>query len=150
MRTKTAASIRREKRRVILLSVLGFLATLLPLLSLLLLRWERYTAVSGGALRLCLGGGVIALLMLLKVMGKLKLPSRLTVFALSLVLVYLLEALIADLSLILWMAMLGEALDAFLFAPLLRRARERLGRLRQADVTADAVEELLKNYRGGI
>ncbi len=145
----TKKELCRERRRLILLSVGGFLASILPLALLLALRWEKYTAVPGGAVRLCFGGGVIAVLILLKVLGKLKLPSRLTVMVTALVLVYLLEALLFDVTLILWMAILGETLDTFLFSPFLRRTRARMERLRQADVTAGAVEELLKTYVGG-
>lgn len=138
--------LKKDKRKLFFLVLGGFLASTLPLLTLLIIRWEDYTALPGGAVRLCFGGGVIAALILLKVLGKLKLPSRLTVMVVALLLVYLLEAMIADLTLILWVAILGEALDAFLFAPFAKRIRARIAIEKQADATADKVEELLKNY----
>ena len=68
---------------------------------------------------------------------------------LSLVAVYLLEAVLRDLALVLWMATLGEAADAFLFAPFVRRTRKSISIMQQADATADRVEELLKTYVKG-
>ncbi len=141
--------LRSEKRKLFFLCAGGFLASILPLVALLILRWEEYTAVPGGAVRLCFGGAAIAALIAMKVLGKLKLPSRLTVMVIALVLVYLLEAMISDLTLILWTAILGEALDTFLFSPFAKRTRERIAIEKQADATADKVEELLKQYVKG-
>lgn len=139
-----------ERTKLFFLTLFGFLFSILPLAILFALRWEDYvTSVPGGAIRLSLGGGMIAVLILLKVLGKLKLPSRLCVMALSLVAVYLLEAVLRDLALVLWMATLGEAVDAFLFAPLIKRTRKSISIMQQADATADRVEELLKTYVKG-
>lgn len=143
-------TVAREKAKLFFLTLGGFVFSVLPLAILLAVKWEEYvTAVPGGAIRLSLGGGMIAVLILLKVLGKLKLPSRLCVMVIALAAVYLLEAVLADMSLILWMAIIGEATDAFLFAPFARRVRERIGVMKQADATADKVEELLKTYMKG-
>ena len=144
-------SLRGDRAKLFFLCVGGFLSSTVPLLSLLLIKWEEYvTSVPGGAVRLSLGGGIIAALILLKVLGKLKLPSRLCVMVIALGMVYLLEALLSDLSLILWVATAGEAMDAFLFAPFARRVRERIAIAKQADATADRVEEMLKTYVKGV
>lgn len=143
------STLRREKRKLFFLCMGGFLFSTMPLLALLAIKWEEYTALPGGAVRLCFGGGAIVALLALKVLGKIKLPSRLTVMAIALVLVYLLEALLTDLSLILWVALIGEAIDTFLFAPFAKRTRERIKIIKQADATADRVEELLKTYVKG-
>ena len=145
---ETKRKARRERLRIALLTVGGFLFSVLPLASLLLLRWERYTALPAGGVRLSVGGIFIALLLLLKVMGKLKLPSRLTVMTVALILAYLLEALLCDLTLVLWAALIGEALDTLVFSPLLTRARARLSRLTQADATADALASALNFAQG--
>ena len=143
-------SIKKEKTKLFFLVVGGFLASVVPLLVLLAIKWEEYvTSVPGGAVRLSLGGGMIVALILLKVLGKLKLPSRLCVMVIALCMVYLLEALLRDLSLVLWVATAGEAVDAFLFAPFARRVRERITIAKQADATADRVEEMLKTYMKG-
>ena len=139
-----AKRILRERVRRTLLLTGGFLASVLPLAVLFVLRWDRYTALPGGALRLTLGGGMILILLLLKVLGMIRLPSRLTVMVITLVMVYLLKGLLDDLTVILWAAILGEAVDTVIFSPLARAAEARLVRLRQADVTACAVREMMK------
>ncbi|MBE6588819.1 MAG: hypothetical protein E7643_01450 [Ruminococcaceae bacterium] len=149
-KNEKGTSLKKERAKLFFLTVGGFLASVLPLCVLFCVKWETYvTSVPGGAVRLSLGGGLIAVLMLLKVLGKIKLPSRLCVMAISLVFVYLLEAVLSDLSLILWVAIAGEAVDAFLFSPFASRVRERIKLAKQADATADRVEEMLKSYIGG-
>ena len=138
--------LRGLKTKHFFLCVGGFLSSILPLLVLMALKWEDYTDIPGGAVRLCFGGVAVAALVAMKVIGKIKLPSRLTVMVIALLLVYLLEALLADLALILWVAIIGEAVDAFLFAPFAKRMREKISIAKQADATADRVEELLKQY----
>lgn len=145
-----AAPKKRHNRTLLFFLCLGgFLSSVTPLLVLMIVKWDVYTAIPGGSIRLCAGGMFVAALLLYKVMGKAKLPSRLTVFAVALVLSYLLAALLSDLTLILWMSLLGEALDTFLFAPAAKRVRSRIEREKCADATAGRVEELLKNYVGG-
>ena len=142
-------TLRGEKTKHFFLCMFGFLASTLPLAALLCMKWEEYTAEPGSGIKLCFGAVAIVILLALKVLGKLKLPSRVTVMAISLVIVYLLEALLADLTLILFVATIGEAVDAFLFAPFAKRCRARIDRMKQADATADRVEELLKQYTKG-
>lgn len=142
-------TLRGEKTKYFFLCMFGFLASTLPLAALLGMKWDEYTAEPGSGIKLCFGAVVIVILLALKVLGKLKLPSRVTVMAVSLILVYLLEALLADLTLILLVATIGEAVDAFIFAPFAKRCKERIGVMKQADATADRVEELLKQYTKG-
>ena len=142
--------LKKERAKLFFLVTGGFLSSVMPLVVLFFMKWDEYvTAVPGGAIRLSLGGGIIGILILLKVLGKMKLPSRLCVMAVALVMVYLLEAVLRDLSLILWVAIAGEAMDAFLFSPFARRVRERIAIAKQADATADRVEELLRAYMKG-
>ena len=132
--------------RLGVLYVLSFLSTVLPLTILFLSRIDCYVAVPAGGLRLAIGGGLIAFLLALKVLGKLRIPSRLTGFAVALLLCYLLEAVLTDLSLILWAALIGEVIDAWILSPWVKRTRDRLARARQASDTADAIGEVLRKY----
>ena len=142
-------TLRGEKAKYFFLCMFGFLSSTVPLAALLGMKWDEYTAEPGSGIKLCFGAVMIAVLLALKVLGKLKLPSRFTTMVISLILVYLLEALLADLTLILPVATVGEAVDAFIFAPFAKRCKERIGRMKQADATADRVEELLKQYSKG-
>ena len=148
-KTGKKPTLRGEKTKLFFLCVGGFLSSTMPLAALLIMKWEEYTAEPGSGVKLCFGAIAILVLLALKVLGKLKLPSRVTVMAISLVIVYLLEALLADLTLILLVATIGEAVDAFLFSPFAKRCRARIGIMKHADATADRVEELLKQYTKG-
>lgn len=149
LRKEKKKALRKDKTKLFFLYAGGFLSSTLPLLALLLIKWEEYTAIPGGAVRLCFGGGMIVALIALKVLGKIKLPSRITVMAVLLVLAYLLQALLSDLTLILLVALIGDVIDTFLFAPFAKRVCERIAIAKQADATADRVEELLKQYVKG-
>ena len=140
-------TLRRARLCVRLLTAGSFLSATLPLSVLFVLRWESYTAIPAGGVRLAAGGVLIAVLLFLAVLGKLRIPSRLTLTAAALCLTYLLEGVLPELSLILWVMLGGMAVETFVFSPMLRRARERLAILGQSDATADAVGELLRRYR---
>lgn len=116
----------RGRFKLMLLEAGGFLASSLPLVGLLLARWEHYVQVPLGGVRLCFGGGVIVLLLWKKAMGKLRMPRRATVLVLALALSYLLEAMLSELPRILWAALAGELADAWLFARPAARLRARL------------------------
>ena len=146
--TVVSRARRRESRRVFFLSVGGFLSTFLPPALLLLLRWEDYTRVPAGGVRLTVGGLLLAGLLLCRVLGRMPHLSRVTVLALALTLVYLLEGILSELPLILWVTLAGEAVDALVFSPLLKRARERRAMLAQSEMTADAVRAAIGNAEG--
>ena len=143
---KKKPSARALCMRLGVLYMLSFLATTLPLALLFLSRIDRYVAVPAGGVRLALGGGLTVVFLALKVLGKLRMPSRLTAFAVSLLMCYLLEAVLSDLSLILWAALIGEVIDAWILSPWVKRTRDRLARARQASDTADAIGEVLRKY----
>ena len=142
-------TLKGEKGRLFSLYTAGFLASTVPLLTLLIMKWGEYTKEPGTDIKLCFGAVAVVILLALKVLGKLKLPSRFTMMAVALVIVYLLESLLSDLTLILLVATIGEAVDSFLFSPFAKRCKERIERMKQADATADRVEELLKQYTKG-
>lgn len=146
---KKNRTLKGERFRLFFLYTGGFLASTVPLLTLLVMKWGEYTAEPGTGIKLCFGAVAVVILLALKVLGKLKLPSRFTTMAVALVIVYLLESLLSDLTLILLVATIGEAVDSFIFAPFAKRCKSRIERMKQADATADRVEELLKQYTKG-
>lgn len=142
-------TLKRARLRVRLLTLGSFLSVTLPPAILFLLRWEVYTDIPAGGVRLAAGGVAVASLFLLALLGKLRLPSGLTLTAVALVLVYLLEGVLPELALILWVMLGGMAVETLLFSPLLRRAREQRAILSQTNETAGAVETLLRQYVKG-
>ena len=110
--------------KYILLVIGSFLVTCAPLVTVLILKWDVYTAQSyGGTVNLCVGGVLALVFLLLKVVGKLRLPRRIILYALVFAFAVLMEAVLLDLKLLSGMALLGEALDYILFQSALKKYR---------------------------
>lgn len=112
------------KLKYILLVIGSFLVSCAPLATVLVAKWDVYTAHSyGGTFKLCVGGALALIFMVMKVVGKLRLPRRIILFAAVFAFSILLEAVLLDLKLLSGMALLGEALDLMLFQPFLKKYR---------------------------
>ena len=130
--------------RYALLCVASVLATVAPLATVLILNRERYFTEPGQSVKLTVGGVICVILLLLAVLGKLKMPRRVVAVATALLLSWLFGVILEDITLLLAMWLLGEVIDLFIFAPLVRRAREGITIDRAATATAQAVSEALK------
>lgn len=138
----------KDKIKLRSLELGGFLASILPLLAVVAWNWSDYTQSVPAKVKLCCGGVIAAVLILLKVLGKLKLPGDVTVVALVMVLAYLLDALLKDLTLLCGAYLLGFLLERLFFRTPAKRLREKMQIGKQADATAGRVEELLQSYLG--
>lgn len=136
----------KNKVKLFFLGCGGFLASVAPLVTVLVLNRERYIRDAGDGWRLGVGGAIVAVLIFLKVIGKLKPPSHITTVALLMLLSWLLSAVLGDLTLLCAMYLCGEGLERIFFYTPIKRLREKMQMEKQADATADRVEELLKNY----
>ena len=137
------------KRRLFLLSVGSFLVSVAPLLLCVVSNWGKYVKTPSDAVSLALGGMLALIFLLLKVLGKLKMPRRIVFYAAVFAMAYLLEALLDDLVLFSGMALLGEALDLIFFQRALRTTKESILVGKTADATATQVEAIVKKYIGG-
>ena len=138
----------KDKTKLFFLTLGGFFASILPLVAVVAWNWQSYARTVPEAVKLGVGGMIAAVLILLKVLGVLKIPGRVSVVALVMLLSYLLRSLLDDLTLLCFAYLLGEALDALLFARPAKRLREKLQMEKQAKVTADAVGDAIKSYIG--
>jgi hypothetical protein len=118
----------------------------MPLCLLFAFNWDRYTARPTDTVKLCLGGALAAILILLAVLGKLKLPKKAVTLSVLLLLCYLLDAVLPDLMIIIFMALIGELLDLILFRGAIKRTREDILIGRTADATSKQVEDALEKY----
>lgn len=132
---KAGSPLAPLRRRLFFLRAGSFTVSAAPLTVLLILRFPRYAATPGQTVRLGAGCLVLCLFLLLKVLGKLKVPGRVTVFATVFLLSYLLSALLTDLTLLSGAALLGEALDLCLFSAPLAETGAELSAARQALAT---------------
>lgn len=112
--------------KYVIVSLCSYLAFIGPLLITVLLNHERYIKTTGGAVRLSVGGILAALIILLMVLGKMKIPRRIVAAAAICVMSYLLESLLQDLFLLSGMWLLGELIDFLFFRTALERLRKKL------------------------
>lgn len=126
----------------------GFLASVLPLSVVLALNWDRYVQSEAAGVKLGVGALILALLLLFKVLGRLRIPSSVTAITAVMLLSYLLQPILSDLTLLCGAYLVGEILDLVLFRRRAKALREALTSERAADVTVGRVEELLKTYIG--
>jgi len=138
----------KPKMKLFLLQFFGFLVSVGPLAIAFFCNWNRYVTTPTQAVKLGVGGGIVVVLILIKVLGKLKISSSVTVVTVVMVLSYLLQALLADLTFLCGMYLVGEVIDKIFFERSAKRLREQIRIESQADATADRVENLFKTYIG--
>ena len=109
-----------------LLTLMSFIAFVGPLTITVLVNHERYIKTTESAVKLSVGGMMAALIILLMVLGKLKMPRRIVAAAAVCVMSYLLQTLLQDLFLLSGMWLLGELLDFVFFRTGLERLRRHL------------------------
>lgn len=129
--------------------VFSFLASIGPLAVVFTVNFREYVGTVQDAVKLGFGALAVGVFMLLKVLGKLKMPRRVVFFSLCLLFSYLFEAVLRDLMLISFAALLGEFLDYTLFQPRIARMKKARDREAVADATAEKMEEVLSRYIGG-
>ena len=132
------------------LQVASFLASSAPLAICIILNWDKYTGTPDQTVKLCFGGALGALLIALKAVGKLKIPSAIACYGIVFIMAYLLDRILTDLMLLSGMALLGELLDIIFFSKAIKNTREQILVGKTADATATQVEEVFKKYAGRV
>ena len=136
------------KGRLILLEIASFIVSVAPLVVVFAINWDKYAEAPADTVKLCFGGALIVVLLLLKVIGKLRMPSRIVFFGIVFIMAYLLQAVLADILLISGMALAGEVVDCICFQRAIRITRENILVNKTADATTQKVEEVIKKYVG--
>ena len=138
----------KDKLILLGLSLCGFFTSVLPLAIVFWMNREKYFIDTPAKVKLALGGVIVLVFVVLKVLGKVKIPGRITTAVIVMALAYLLEALLNDLMLLTAAYLAGEILDMLFFDAPAKRLREKLQMEKQADVTAGRMEQLLSKYVG--
>ena len=100
---------------------------------------------------MCLGGIICAAIVLLKALGKLKMPSSTVTLGIMLILSYLLRSITDDLIIFSFIALVSDLGDRLLFGLPIKKLRESILIDKGADATAKRVEEIMERYyRGGV
>ena len=132
----------KSKTKLRLMQVGGIVTTFLPIAIAVGVNYEDYFVSKAAGLSLGLGGGLALILMLLSALGKLgKLVDsgfKVSVFVFTFVM--LLEPIVLNLKFLSGMMLLGEALNAMIFAPQVAKYKKKIER----EATASVVKEALR------
>ena len=131
-----------KKFKIPLLYLLSFVLSVLPVLVYFFANADRYFVTVPDRVRLSCGLVCLGVIVFLKVMGKLKMPSRAVLFGLVTVLCYLLERVLNDLIVFSFLALVGEVLDMVCQAFIKKAKEDRLIE-KSAERTAKEVERAL-------
>ena len=107
-----------------------------PVLTYFLMNKDRYLCTKYDAIKLFSGGLILVFMIVLKTLKKLKIPSGVWFFGLICILSYLLAPIIQDLTVISFLALIGEVMDLIVVA-LIEREKKKL-------ITSQTASELKK------
>lgn len=141
--------VTKLKTRLFFLRFFSFLVCVAPLAAILIHNADEYIATVPDAVKLSLGGILIVVFLILKAMGKLAIPRRITGHAIAFGMCYLFASVLPDLVVITGVALASEAADWCVFQPWIKRTKEQLVIEKSADATADKLEGILESYLGG-
>ena len=125
-----------------MLYLLSLALSIAPVTVYALVNWDRYVTTVSEGVRLGCGGAMLLIIVLLKITGRLKMPSRTALFGLVFILSYLLQAVLNDLLILSFLALVGELMDS-LCGIFIRRAREERQRTKNAEATAKEIRKAL-------
>ena len=128
--------------KIVCLYILGFVLSIAPIFTYFILNYDRYVKSTYDGVRLASGGIILACILLVKITGKLKIPSAVSVFGVIFVLSYLLNSIIMDLMIFSFLALLGEICD-MVVQIFIRKERARLVNTKIATETAKEISKIV-------
>ena len=113
-----------KRSKIFILYFLSFAFTIAPLFTYFIINRDSYISTRYDSIKLFSGGLIIAFILLLKSLKKLKIPSGVFLFGLMTVLSYLLAPVIKDLMVISFLALIGELFDVVIQLFIAREKRK--------------------------
>lgn len=131
-----------KKLKIPLLYLLSFALSIFPVAIYFFLNRERYFVTLPERVKLTTGLVCLGVIVLLKVMGKLKTPSRAVLFGLVFILCYLMESVLNDLLVFSFLALVGEIMD-MICQVFVKRAKEEKATEKMAQATTAEITKIL-------
>ena len=131
-----------KRYKIPLLYVLSFVLSVLPVAVYFFANADRYFVTVPDRVRLTVGLVCLLFIVFLKTMGKLRMPSRATLFGFVMVMCYLLGKVLNDLMVFSFLALVGEVLD-MVCQRYIRRAKEEEQLKKSVKRTAEEIERVL-------
>ena len=117
-----------KKFKIFILYLISFAFSIGPLFTYLLVNRDRYFCTKYDAIKLFSGGLIIMVILLLKTLKKLKIPTGVSFFGLVCMLSYLLSPVIKDLTVLSFLALVGEIGDSIMQAIISKEKRKLFAR----------------------
>ena len=141
----------KKRALIVLLFICSFICSIAPITVYFAVNSEKYIKSPEDTFRLCFGGLICLCLLMLKVIGKLKLPSSTVAFGILFLLSYLLKSITDDILIFSFLALIGDLADKIFFAIPISRLKKSIEYERSADVTVRKLDEVMERYfRGGV
>ncbi len=127
----------KARVKIVLLYILSFVCSVAPVTVYFCINHDKYIMTVPDKIKLGFGAAIVTVIVVLKLIGKLKVNSRIAIFATVFILAYLLEAVLADLLVFSFLALVGEIADTIIMAFVKKMKRDLLVK-ESADVNAQA------------
>lgn len=137
------------KLRLCFLYIGSFTVCLAPLIAIVAFNWSDYIETPSDAIKLTVGGMFAVVLLVLGILGKLKLPSKIVWYGVGLIMAYLLQPIIDNILMLFTALLAGELVDMMLFKWSIKRTKEQILINRTADTTTNQVEQVIAKYLDG-
>lgn len=141
------------RTKLILIQIASFILSAAPLLIYIFCHWEEYIKTPYDTVKISVGLFIGIIFLILKIIGKLKMPRRVITYSVFLIISYLLYPLIQDIVLLSAMCLIGELADLLLCQRPIKLLKEKILITKTADATTIKVKEEVKSlfdeYMGG-
>lgn len=125
-------------KKLLKLYIGSFLVSVLPLVALIIFRWDAYVkSVPAGALRLTIAGAIAVVVLLFKITGHLHIKSHFVWYVGLALFFWLIKSLANDLSLVFICAAIGEGIDEIFFQTAIKKERKQRDMEKQAQIIVD-------------
>ena len=132
--------------KIVLLHILSVVLSVCPVLIFFFVNLDIYVTTRYEGIKLASGGVVLLLIVVLKVLGKLTIPSGVMLYGIIIILSYLLEAIISDLIIFAFMALVGEILSSICDA-VIKSFKKKIEREKTAEITANEIKKVIGSGR---
>ncbi len=143
----------KARVKIVLLYILSFVCSVAPVTVYFCINHDKYIMTVPDKIKLGFGAAIVTVIVVLKLIGKLKVNSRIAIFATVFILAYLLEAVLADLLVFSFLALVGEIADTIIMAFVKKMKRDLLVK-ESADVNAQAnareLEKAFEKFTGRV
>lgn len=136
------------RKKLFILTTLGFLFSIAPILAVLIANWSTYVKTGADVVKLGFGGIIVAVMLLMKTFGALRVKSGTTVVLLVLVLSILLSKVLEDLTILCLAYLIGDLINTLFFKKQIEAIKEAVSRGKQADEIEDRTRRVMDEYLG--